>query len=100
MMRPELTAHMLVMPLQPEDGEPALALGAIHVDGIVGKPPRQFTQISQNLTRIVLGTKQDFSLQPQTVFGMAEGPSEFTHEKGRPTAAGRPKFKIIDGGRE
>jgi len=98
LMRPELTAHLLIMPLQPQIGEQSLALGALHIDGIVGKPPRQFTQISLNLTRIVLDQSPLTTSSVQSEFGMAESGSSFEHKEKRPVVAGRPKFKIIDGG--
>lgn len=100
LMRPELTAHLLVMPLQPSHGEAALALGALHVEGIVGKPPRQFTKYTYNLTRIVLDGCNAYERRAQSEYGMAEQGSGFAHKKERPALAGRPKFKIIDGGRD
>ena len=100
LMRPELVAHLLVMPLQSKHGDVDLAFGGIFVDGAVGKPPRQFTQVRQNVTRVVVGSDQHAKVQKKPLLGVAESSTPFAHQKGRPTYAGRPNLTLINGGRD
>jgi len=100
LMRPELVAHLLVMPLQSKPGDVDLAFGGLFVDGIVGKPPRQFTQVRQNVTRVVVGSDQHAVVQKKPLLGVAESSTPFAHQKGRPTYAGRPNLTLINGGRD
>ena len=98
LMRPELTAHLIVMPLQPKDDDISLALGALYFDGIVGKAPRKFTNIVQHLTRIIVDENTSVSHTRNAAYGMADRANLFEHKEGLPTLAGRPKLKIINGG--
>lgn len=97
-MRPEVDAHLLLLPLKDGEGHIAQALGVLHFDDAIGRSPRQFTRFSHNLTRLVLSAAPAPQIPAPQPLGMAEQMSEFVYENGRPDTSGRPKLKVIKGG--
>lgn len=70
--KPELTGRMLILPLRPEAGQAALALGCLATEGEFGRKPRRFHLMTA--TAEVLNPAGDHA---QKVPGMAEAPARF-----------------------
>ena len=86
--RPKLEAQMILMPLKDEHGRPTRILGALQAKGTIGRGPRRFRILTQDVTPI-LGEEAPVGLfaQPATL----EAPRAFAETKAG--FAGKPAKK-------
>lgn len=87
--KPALSSTMVVLPLRSEMGAISRALGCLITHGQIGRPPRRFSIVSHQLTRL--------DIRPDTTGispGMADAARDFTHD-GASHKSERPYLRLI-----
>jgi hypothetical protein len=104
--RPSITARLLLLPLRNEAGEVTRVLGALAVEGQIGRAPRRFRVTGVETAPIAARTRPGLAaigVEPETrpapvlEPGLAEPPAQFDHEpSGAPKANGkRPNLRLV-----
>lgn len=91
-MRPALSAQMLILPLQDEQGVVTRALGCLITEGKIGRAPRRFVVSSTKVEPITIGARATCpSVTRPRVEGFAEAPTPMKSVHG----TAKPKLRLI-----
>lgn len=89
-LRPALSARLLVLPMAERSGTAALALACLVTEGRSGRPPRRLTLLGSS-TRVIDGLTAPILAAPAP--GLAESPSPFTPAPPK----GKPRLRLVKG---
>lgn len=94
-----LAGRMLLLPLRGQDSAINRALGLIVTEGEIGLPPRRFRIRRMALTPLLAGQPLGGPANAAATPGLAEPAAEFAEPRpARP--AGKPRLRLVEGGRK